>query len=143
MQFPFFNGFKNSSKTQQARHQWESEAAQFKSLEQKIIYQVFTAFHNLKIAAQRVNASDDLLASAQQSETVALARYKEGVGSMIDLQSAQSLLADARSQNIQARWGWYQAFAQLAHDTGTLEIDGTLFSGKHTSGTGENTHESE
>jgi outer membrane protein len=123
MSFPLFNGFKNSFKTDQARFQAESEADQFKSLEQRIVFQVFTSYHNLKIASQQVKTADDLLASAQESENVALARYKEGVGSMIDLQSAQGLLADARSQNIQARWGWYLAFAQLAHDTGIIEPD--------------------
>jgi len=50
---------------------------------------------------------------------VALGRYKEGVGTIIDLLTAQSALAGARSQDIQARSAWFVALAQLAHDTGT------------------------
>ena len=58
------------------------------------------------------------LASAEQSERVALGRYKEGVGTIIDLLTAQDALAGARAQEIQARSSFYVALAQLAHDTG-------------------------
>jgi outer membrane protein len=50
---------------------------------------------------------------------VALGRYKEGVGTIIDLLNAQAALATARSQEILARSGWFVALAQLAYDTGT------------------------
>jgi len=72
----------------------------------------------LQTAAQLVKTSRDLLASAEQTERVAFGRYKEGVGTIIDLLVAQSALANARSQEIQARAEWLAALAQLAHDTG-------------------------
>ena len=62
----------------------------------------------------------DLARSAKESEAVALGRYKEGVGSILDLLSAQSAMADARSQQVQAQWGWFMALAQLTHDAGLL-----------------------
>jgi outer membrane protein TolC len=65
-----------------------------------------------------------LLASAQQSEEVALGRYRAGVGTVLDLLSAQSALANARAQQVQARWIWQSALAQLAHDTGVLDSGG-------------------
>ena len=74
----------------------------------------------LKTATQRVTTSADLLASATQSEEVARGRYAEGVGSILDLLSAQNALADARAQAVQARWNWFAALAQLARDAGTL-----------------------
>ncbi len=72
----------------------------------------------LATAAQLVRTSRDLLASAEQSERVALGRYREGVGTIIDLLAAQSALANARAQEIQARSIWFAALAQLARDTG-------------------------
>ena len=86
--------------------------------------QVVTAYAGLQTATRRVHTAADLLASAQQSEQVALGRYREGVGSIVDLLLAQSALADARAQSIQTRWQWRQALAQLAHDVGTLGIHG-------------------
>jgi outer membrane protein TolC len=73
---------------------------------------------------RRSITSADLLASATQSETVARARYKEGVGSIVDLLIAQSALATARAQDVQARWQWRTSLAQLAHDTGALGLRG-------------------
>ena len=52
------------------------------------------------------------------------ARYKEGVGGLIDLLAAENALADARAQRIQARLLWYSALVQLAHDAALLDPDG-------------------
>jgi outer membrane protein TolC len=71
-----------------------------------------------------VRSADDLLNSAEQSNDAALARYKAGVGGIIDLLTAQSALAAARAQQVQARWIWQTALAQLAHDAGALDVHG-------------------
>jgi outer membrane protein TolC len=62
--------------------------------------------------------------SAILSEEAAAGRYKEGVGSILDLLSAQRALAAARAEQINARLGWFTALARLAHDTGILGIHG-------------------
>jgi outer membrane protein TolC len=87
-----------------------------------VVLQVWTSYYALETATQLVRTSSDLLASAEQSERVALGRYREGVGTILDLLAAQSALASARSQDIQARAGWFIALAQLARDTGTAAI---------------------
>jgi outer membrane protein TolC len=71
-----------------------------------------------------VRTADDLIASAEQSNEVALGRYKAGVGSVLDLLSAQSALADARAQHVLARFEWSTSLAQLAHDAGILDSRG-------------------
>ncbi len=55
---------------------------------------------------------------------MARGRYAEGVGTFTDVVVAQGALANARAQDAQARWGWYAALAQLAHDAGTLDRTG-------------------
>ena len=72
--------------------------AQAQGVRQQVVQQVFTSFYALQTATQRVSTSDDLLASAQQSEEVARGRYQEGVGTILDLLTAQNALADARTQ---------------------------------------------
>jgi outer membrane protein TolC len=71
-----------------------------------------------------VATSNDLMASATQSNEVALARYRAGVGSVLDLLSAQTALADARAQQVLARLEWNTSLAQLAHDSGVLDPRG-------------------
>ena len=64
------------------------------------------------------------LGGGEQSAQVAAGRYREGVGSIIDLLTAQSALASARAQQVQARWQWYTSLAQLARDAGVLGVRG-------------------
>jgi outer membrane protein len=71
-----------------------------------------------------VRTSEDLLASARQSSEAALARYKAGVGSILDLLTAQTALAGARAQRVDARLAWSVSLAQLAHDAGVLDPKG-------------------
>jgi outer membrane protein TolC len=93
-------------------------------LRQEVVFQVFSAYYALQTATRRVATAKDLLASAEQSNEVALGRYKAGVGSVLDLLSAQSALAGARSQQVEARLAWSVSLAQLAHDAGVLDTRG-------------------
>ena len=117
--FPLFTGFESSYNVKKAKEDAGVARAEADTLEQQVILQVWTSYYFFQTATQLVRTSRDLLASAEQSERVALGRYKEGVGTIIDLLTAHSALATARSQEIQARSAWFVALAQVAHDTGT------------------------
>ena len=121
---PLFSGFSRQYDVAAARARADAALAQADVLRQQVTTQVFTSYYALQTAGQRVSTADDLLASAQQSEQVAAGRYREGVGSIIDLLTAQTALANARAQQVQSRWQWYTALAQLAHDSGVLGTRG-------------------
>jgi len=129
IQMPVFTGFSNQYDVASAAEQYQAALARAETTRQQIIQQVFTAYYTLRTATNRVRTAADLLASAIQSETVARERYREGVGSIVDLLVAQSALANARAQSVDARWQWRTALAQLAHDVGVLNARGdTTFS---------------
>ena len=86
--------------------------------------QVFAAYSALTTATERVKSARDLLTTARQSVDVASGRYREGVGTIVDLLLTRSALTTARAEDIQARWEWRTALAQLAHDTGLLATSG-------------------
>jgi outer membrane protein len=46
------------------------------------------------------------------------------VGSVLDLLAAQTALAGARAQLVDARLAWSVSLAQLAHDAGVLDPKG-------------------
>jgi outer membrane protein TolC len=121
---PVFSGFSNHYDVAAANEQFSAALARTELTRQQIIQQVFTAYYTLRTSTDRVRTSRDLVASAIQSEEVARGRYKEGVGSIVDLLVAQSALATARSQDIDSRWQWRSALAQLAHDIGVLNARG-------------------
>jgi outer membrane protein len=118
--YPLFDGRSRRSRLEQARADEQVARARIDDLEQQVILQVFTDFYSLRTAAQRIATSRSLVTSAQQNEDAAAARYRAGVGSILDLLTAQSALAGARGQEVQARADWFQSLAQLAHDSGGL-----------------------
>jgi outer membrane protein len=118
LRIPIFTGFDVKNSVEKAKDDAKVAEAQADSLEQQVILQVWTSYYGLQTATQLVKTSRDLLKSAEQSERVALGRYQEGVGTIIDLLAAQAALADARAQEILARSSWFYALAQLARDVG-------------------------
>jgi outer membrane protein TolC len=124
LNFPLFTGFSHGYDVRQAKALADAAEANARSVRDLVTLQVWTSYYNLQTADQKVRTSDDLLASATQNQEVATGRYKAGVGSILDLLTAQSELESARAQQIQARADWWLAVAQLAHDTGTLEATG-------------------
>ena len=121
---PLFNGFSRQYDVATARALADAASALAEQTRQQVITQVFVSYYALQTAGQRVATADELLESAQQSVQVAAGRYREGVGNIIDLLTAQTALANARAQQVQSRWQWYTSLAQLARDAGVLGARG-------------------
>ncbi len=79
-------------------------------------------FQGVRTSARSVETSRDLLTSAQASAEVATGRYKEGVGSILDLLTAQAALESARGQEVRSRADFLVSLAQLARVTGRLDL---------------------
>jgi outer membrane protein len=124
MQVPLFSGFARQNGYVAAKAEADAAKEQARSHELDVIYQVYSAHSDLKTAVTRIKTTIILVNSAEQSELVARGRYKEGIGSILDLLSAQRSLAMARAEQIQSRLGWHMALAQLAHDMGILGLHG-------------------
>ena len=122
LSLPIFTGFSQSYNVARAQADEQATQSRLRSLEQQVVLEVWTSYYNLKTAEQRVRTSEELIKSAGESYQVALGRYKAGVGSILDLLSAQSALESARAQRALANADWFVSLAQLAHDTGTLNI---------------------
>ena len=124
LRIPLFSGGSREYDQKEAEAQAQAATARAEQTRQAVVLEVFASYYALQTSAKRVRTADDLLASASQSDEVALGRYKAGVGSVLDLLTAQSALADARAQAIEARWTWRTALSQLAHDIGVLDVHG-------------------
>jgi outer membrane protein len=120
MRFPLFTGFRTQYDLREARIQADIARENARSLRQEIDLQVWNSYYALSTAAQRVRTTRDFLSAAQQSADVAAGRYHDGVGSILDLLTAEAALETARAQEVQARADWFVAVAQLAYDTGAL-----------------------
>jgi outer membrane protein len=117
---PFLFGFQQYQ-VLAAKAQAEAARDQMTGLGREIELEVWTSYYGLKTAEQKIRTARNLLESATASYNVALGRYKEGVGSILDLLAAQSVLQDGRLQLVQAKADWFLALVQFTHDTGALE----------------------
>jgi TolC family type I secretion outer membrane protein len=118
---PLFSGYATTYRIRAAEAQVETRNIQLERLRLQVALDVWTAYQNLTTATQSLRTSADLLSSAEQSERVALGRYKAGVGSILDVLNAQSALASARQQRIQSAFNWNISRATLAQSMGSLD----------------------
>jgi TolC family type I secretion outer membrane protein len=120
---PIFSGYAPTYRIRSAEAQVEVKQAQLERLRLQVALDVWTAYQNLTTATQALISTADMLRSATQSEQMALGRYKAGMGIMLDVLNAQSALASARQQDIQARFNWNIGRATLAQAMGNLDGD--------------------
>lgn len=118
---PLFNGYAPTYRIRAAEATADLRAAQRDRLRLQISLDVWTAYQNLRTALESVTATEILVASAEESYRVALGRYKAGVGNIIDTLNAQSALATARQQQIQAILNANITRATLAQAMGSLD----------------------
>lgn len=118
---PLFSGFATTYRVRNAEAQAEARAAQRDRVRLQVALDVWTAYQSLTTANQSIRTTIDLFNSAEQSERVALGRYKAGVGTILEVLNAQTALASARLQRVQATLDWHVYRATLAQAIGALD----------------------
>ena len=119
---PLFTGFSNSYQVKSAEEQVEEDAAARDQIEQQIAQNVWQTYYTLNATRDNLKNTEDLLKSAVDAEKVAHGRYDEGVGNIVELMNAESNLANARYQFVQAHFNWRIGKAQLAQALGRLDV---------------------
>lgn len=119
---PIFSGYSANYKIKAAEAQVEARLASRERFRLQVAQDVWNAYQNLVTANQSLRSTADLLASAEQSERVARGRYESGVGSILDLLTAQSALAAARQQRVQSLFDWNVSRTTLAFAMGNLDM---------------------
>jgi len=117
---PLFQGFfyKNGIKNAQAN--LEASRASMLQTELALIQDVSTSHMGVKTAASNLADSEEYLKAAELEFNIALTGYKAGTMTILDVMSAQSSLADARSKKAGSQKNWFVSLARLAYATGSL-----------------------
>lgn len=121
VRFPLFTGFSRTYDIQTARHQVEQAEAELGQARDRVRLDVWNAYQDFNTAAQNISTTEALFASASEAEKAALARYKSGKGSLIDLLNAQTQSASARQQRVQAKYDWFVTKANLLRASGDIK----------------------
>ncbi|MBS0604298.1 MAG: TolC family protein [Verrucomicrobia bacterium] len=117
---PLFQGFfyRNAIKIAEANK--EAAEDQVKQSELSMIQQITSYHYNVKVAYETLQFATAFLAAAEEQYVVALAQYKQGTNTILNVVSAQSSLADARASQANAIQQWFTSLANLAYATGIL-----------------------
>jgi outer membrane protein len=121
LRFPIFEGFRTVYDTIAARESAAATRAREEATGRQVFLDVWTSHQALRTAGLRLETSRVLVEDATLSAEVAAARYKEGVGSILDLLTARAALENARAEDVRARADWLVSFARLARTTGRLD----------------------
>lgn len=122
LRLPTFDGVRPAYDALAARESAAAARDRRDATAQRVALDVWTAWQGLRTAARRLETARDLVASARASADVAGGRYREGVGSIVDLLNAQAALELALAEDVRARTDLLVGVAQLGRATGRLEL---------------------
>ena len=117
---PLFSGFSTGYGVRQAQAALAASEANADQIRLGVSLDVWNAYYTLDSANQQLAATATLTKTAENNQEVALGRYQSGVGTIIDVLTAQTAAANARVIRINAEFGWQVARAQLAFALGRL-----------------------
>lgn len=120
LRMPLFDGRRNRYAVDQAQAQAEQSAAARDRIARQIELDVWQAYFDLETATVAVDSARTLLRSANQSREVAQARYRSGVGNLLELLTAQAAEGNARVEVIQSELSWYSSLSRLNNSIGTF-----------------------
>jgi outer membrane protein len=99
---PLFEGFSRTYKVRQAEAQLEEKQARLEEARRKAATDFWSSYNELILSITVVENNVRLLDIAQKSFSAASRRYEAGAGTMLELLSAQTALADTKRESIRA-----------------------------------------
>ena len=120
---PIFAGFANMYNARAAVANYDVAVDNERATKDNAMMDVFTAYQNYKTSKTVLEQTNSLLKSATESERVTSGMYKVGRATMLDWQTAQSELVDARNQNNAAKYDLYVKRAAVALAIGDIQSE--------------------
>jgi len=118
LQFPLIDGGQRSGAVQVARGQITTAEADLKTAVLNVRSQVTSAYLALASTEERVTIADAEVANGREGVRIAEGRYSAGLGSFLDVTTAQALLLTALTDQTTVRNTLDQARATLRHAVG-------------------------
>ncbi|MDR1515770.1 MAG: TolC family protein, partial [Synergistaceae bacterium] len=118
-EYTFSDGGVSSSKIRGAREDLKKAVYNRESARDAITMNVTQYFMEMEEAKSRIETGHLALDKAQESYRISLARYREGVGTNLDVLDAQTALNQANSNHTQAFCDYNIALARLENALGT------------------------
>lgn len=109
---PLFTGFSTTYQVREAQAEVDQQAVALDKARRQVALQVWTSYQTLRSDADNLAVSARLEAAANQAWESAQRRYRSGVGTILELITTQTDLAQARQGRVEALASWrYDRFA--------------------------------
>ncbi len=120
LSIPLFDGGRLAAQARAAERDAERLQVELESQRSQVALAVTDAYYDVRHAQTQRAGVAEQFDSASESADAAAARYRAGVGSVLELLTAQADLARARQAQVQADSDWLAAFSRLNHALGRL-----------------------
>lgn len=111
LNYPLFDGFRRDARVQQAIIDKEKVALNRKKLEDNIKIQVTQARLKMEEAKKRIAAQEKSIQQAEKALKISQSRFKNGVGTQLELIDTQAALTMAKTNYAQALYDFLSAKA--------------------------------
>jgi len=117
---PIFNGHLYGARETEAASRALAENQYLRNLQNQIVRDVQTAWHDANAGYQRLSVTDRLLAEANQALDLAHGRYDLGLSSIIELTQAELNQTTARIDQASAKYDYEAQYSLLNYQLGAL-----------------------
>lgn len=118
LRWEFFSGFKTKAEEREARARLAKLKAELRQEELSVIREVSQAFISVLESAETIGTAEVALEEARENMELADGRYRAGMSDAIEFADAELILTEAKSDLVQARYKYLQAYADLERAVG-------------------------
>ncbi len=123
LQFPIFHGLSRFAKVQQAQLSHRQVLEQQSAVTEAIKTQLKSILYRIEQARKRIEAQQKSISQAELGYRIAKSRYKNGLGTQLEVNDAEVALTQARVNYAQAIYDYLVAIADYEALTGQEESD--------------------
>jgi|TARA_B100000809_G_scaffold242856_1_gene267327 outer membrane protein TolC len=124
LQIPLFDGMRSGARVAQARQARRRVQLQAEQLDRAIRREVYRAWMDVDEASQRLHARQGSVEQSQLGLEDAVARYRTGAGTQLEVLDAELTLQQADSEHARARRDKAVALVELERSVGVLGENG-------------------
>ncbi len=115
---PVFNGFLFNARSQEAQFRANAAGERLRNMRDQIAHDVRVAVLNAQNAYQRIGVTQSMLKQSKLALDLAQARYKIGLGGIVELTQAQLGQTEAQIAYTTARYAYETSLAELRFQLG-------------------------
>lgn len=120
--FPIFDSGITKARVQEARQDEDQARLQYDQQLESISQEVRQAMANLTNANERLDSATKQVQYTEENLRLARIRYQAGEGILLQVTDAETLLTQARNQEVSARYDYLTAYSQLQHAMGADDV---------------------